>query len=379
MTVPSSRVDSGSDGATLGIIWTAPAGVFGGYERFVLDVTSWLPRFGIGVRVLRPTPSLAKLIFRLTGEVPPSRSVGAVPLPAAGISSSRNRLSAIYIKSDVLDLALARMRWTRVPWIVGFHSATGASAIKERAGLRRLLYSRTIYGRLLLARCSCAHVLTPGAAQLAAERYRLPNVRLMSSYVRASIDPGDRQQRVSNTLEGSGRSPRFLYIGRLSYEKGFDLLLEATKQLRREGVTIELTVAGNGPLVEAVRERKDIEYLGFVDDPSDLMRRSHYLVVPSRWEEAPFVAREAAALGLPTLLSDIDGLESHVIRPEMCFQSGSTASLMGVLRKAIEIYRSSDYAEVCAATESLGAGEKQVGDAMAELAIMVREIGRLAT
>ena len=102
---------------------------------------------------------------------------------------------------------------------------------------------------------------------------------------------------------GSGRGGYALFVGRLSPEKGIDLLLEAWRRL-----DMPLKIAGDGPLSERVRESaltmRHVEYLGRCGKPEiiALMQAAAFLVVPSLvYENFPVVIAEAFSVGLPVL------------------------------------------------------------------------------
>ncbi|NJL08000.1 MAG: glycosyltransferase family 4 protein [Methylacidiphilales bacterium] len=84
-----------------------------------------------------------------------------------------------------------------------------------------------------------------------------------------------------------------LYVGRLSFEKGIFVLLDAWKS-----ATTPLTIIGDGPEIEAVRaaQSKTVTYLGAQNAAEVLaaMRRHRFLVVPSIvFEGCPRVVAEA--------------------------------------------------------------------------------------
>jgi glycosyltransferase involved in cell wall biosynthesis len=113
-----------------------------------------------------------------------------------------------------------------------------------------------------------------------------------------------------HSVTGSG----FLYVGRLSAEKGLELLLSAW-QRAGVGALGGLTVVGDGPLrsvVEAAAAaRPDITFLG-PQTPSgvrDAMRAAAVLVTPSTWDEVcPMVVVEALANARPALVTNKGGL-----------------------------------------------------------------------
>ena len=90
------------------------------------------------------------------------------------------------------------------------------------------------------------------------------------------------------------------YIGRLSYEKGYDLLIEVA----RRNPSIPFRFAG------AKREQSDmeipgnVEFMGYLqkEELSDFICHSRFVVMPSRcYEGFPMAILEAACYGKPTI------------------------------------------------------------------------------
>jgi glycosyltransferase involved in cell wall biosynthesis len=107
----------------------------------------------------------------------------------------------------------------------------------------------------------------------------------------------------------------FVYIGRLSVEKGLDCLIEA---VRRSGVS--LTVAGEGPLGDLMSQavaasQGRIRWLGRLeaDRVQELLRSARAVVVPSQWyENAPLSVLEAFAAAKPVIATQMGGLPEMV-------------------------------------------------------------------
>lgn len=130
----------------------------------------------------------------------------------------------------------------------------------------------------------------------------------------------------------------FVYIGRLSYEKGIATLFEAAK-----AAGVRLVVVGDGPLRETLSEQAKaasaaIEFAGFQsgDKLFSLIRESRAMVLPSEWyENAPISILEAYASGKPVIGAAIGGI------PELIeeggtgwqFESGSIGGLAEVLER----------------------------------------------
>lgn len=130
--------------------------------------------------------------------------------------------------------------------------------------------------------------------------------------------PGERIVVKPNALADPGPPPApgegFLFLGRLSPEKGPDLLLDAWA-MHPDGALGTLQVAGDGPLrplVERVAAgRRDVVYLGQVDGPGAgaAIAASAAVVVPSTCDDVlPTVVIEALAAGRPVLGTALGGI-----------------------------------------------------------------------
>jgi glycosyltransferase involved in cell wall biosynthesis len=104
-----------------------------------------------------------------------------------------------------------------------------------------------------------------------------------------------------------------LGIGRLEYQKGFDVLLHAVVRLRAQNTRVKVLVAGRDgaesaslrALVRELRLDGDVEFLGARDDVADLFCAADVFAFPSRWEGSPGSVLEAMALEAPIVATDI--------------------------------------------------------------------------
>ena len=130
---------------------------------------------------------------------------------------------------------------------------------------------------------------------------------------------------------GNGRGGYALFVGRLSPEKGLDVLLEAWKRMR---MSIPLRIVGDGPLAGRVREAagESVSYLGPREKSEvlGLMQSASLLILPSMWYEGfPMVIVEAFQVGLPVVASDLGSLSSLVTpgRTGLLFRPGDPSAL----------------------------------------------------
>lgn len=112
----------------------------------------------------------------------------------------------------------------------------------------------------------------------------------------------------------------FLFLGRLTDEKGVPLLLELARQLEGQ-VGLRIVAAGEGPLqsaVEAVAGRPGgvLEFLGSQRAVLPLYHRADAVLLPSLSEGLPMVALEAMACGLPLIASAVGGVPELVVDGE---------------------------------------------------------------
>jgi glycosyltransferase involved in cell wall biosynthesis len=148
-------------------------------------------------------------------------------------------------------------------------------------------------------------------------RYVAVSGFVRDKYVEAGF-PADRvvvKPNFSDAAEPrTGAGEYFLYLGRLSHEKGVDTLLRAWGAAppgRR------LLIVGDGPDGAALRRDAPpgVDFAGQVlgDEVPAILRRARALLVPSRWyEAAPRGITEAYAAGVPVIATRIGALEEAV-------------------------------------------------------------------
>lgn len=129
----------------------------------------------------------------------------------------------------------------------------------------------------------------------------------------------------------------FLFVGRLSAEKGIDTLVTASGMVEAAGVQ----VAGTGPEAELLNAVPNIRALGALtgDQVREAMAGAMALVLPSIWyENFPRTLVEAFGCGLPVIASRIGALAELVEDrvTGLLFEPGDPASLADTMRWALE-------------------------------------------
>lgn len=96
-----------------------------------------------------------------------------------------------------------------------------------------------------------------------------------------------------------------LSIGRVSYQKGFDLLIEAWKYVHQKNPDWKLTIVGNGDKTDLINKscelgiRDSIEFKSATKNIEDEYLKSSIYVMSSRYEGQGIVLIESQSYGLP--------------------------------------------------------------------------------
>ena len=103
---------------------------------------------------------------------------------------------------------------------------------------------------------------------------------------------------------------RLLYVGRISREKDLDLLAQAYRRLREEGLPVQLVMVGHGPYSKAFSELlPEAIFTGYLrgKDLAAAYASSDVFVFPSTTDTFGNVVIEAQASGIPVVVSDSGG------------------------------------------------------------------------
>lgn len=148
----------------------------------------------------------------------------------------------------------------------------------------------------------------------------------------------------SSSFAASPEDERFvLYAGRLSDEKGVDVLIRAMKT----NSTIPLKIAGEGEyrhFLESLTLElalKNVEFLGQVqgNELDKLFNKCTFVVVPSLWfENFPYVMMEANARAKAVIGSDKGGIPEYIIEGEtgFVFPAKDSEKLAELIQKLFE-------------------------------------------
>jgi glycosyltransferase involved in cell wall biosynthesis len=146
-----------------------------------------------------------------------------------------------------------------------------------------------------------------------AQNFGIPRGKMARIYNSVDVDM-TRQLAEAGGNPYRGKGPHLVAAGRLSREKGADVLLDAMPLVRAAISDADLTLLGEGPLkpdLLAQRERLGltgaVHLTGFQPNPCPYLKHADVFVLPSRFEGLPLVVLEALAVGAPVVASNCPG------------------------------------------------------------------------
>lgn len=151
-----------------------------------------------------------------------------------------------------------------------------------------------------------------------------PNTHIHRVYNPIDLDPN--REIVDYT-----KNDYFLYVGRISKEKGVDVFCEGVTKANKKGV-----VVGDGSELEKLKNKyPNIEFVGWKNsqEVKEYMKKARALIIPSRWyEAAPLTPIEALQYGIPIISSDcnatIDYLKSGKNGTTFSIENGNLTEII---------------------------------------------------
>jgi glycogen synthase len=244
--------------------------------------------------MLYPFPARARELRRLRRFA--TRFPGAAARLVAAVRAARPDVVSVHCMRRFAPYAALLRRVSGVPQVLNLQEGALAAGTPENAGLFRLL------ARAADAVAACSAEAAAYAARIGGAR----RVEIVpNGYDPAEFRPGPAF---------SHPRPYVLGVGRLEWQKGFDVLLAA---LARVAPPLDLLLAGDGSAradlqgrARALGIEPRVHLLGATDRPTTLalVRGAALVACPSRFEGLPLVCLEALAAGRPVVASAVNGI-----------------------------------------------------------------------
>jgi glycosyltransferase involved in cell wall biosynthesis len=210
-----------------------------------------------------------------------------------------------------------------------FHNVVVHRCVKGSVALSSVVYLEAVLHGLL------------GSYRRNVDRFIVPSQFYIDKLIEWGM-PAEKFSHVPNFVDAGRLVPRyeagdaFLYVGRISREKGLATLVRAAAAVR-----CKLWIAGTGPQLDEIKLlasqlNADVRFFGYLtgDELHNVIREARAVVLPSEWyENAPMAVLEAYAYGKPVIGARIGGIPELIREGEtgLGFDSGKVDSLSQTL------------------------------------------------
>jgi glycosyltransferase involved in cell wall biosynthesis len=232
--------------------------------------------------------------------------------------------SGTYLSANLVTVQFVSAVWATMQIKLGLRSTK--EFVKFVIDLPGVLFERLSWSSPTLRK-----ILAVSESTAAEVRKRAPTGReievLPNSYDETRFHPGVRSLYRDATRAALGLSPAetaFIFVSQGHYErKGFWLALDALSRLRKTGRHgLRLIVVGGTPArLDSLRKRLDVEaadwrqwvlLAGMQREVEKYYAAADAFIFPSFYETYALVAMEAAATGLPLLITPFSGSEMTI-------------------------------------------------------------------
>lgn len=247
-----------------------------------------------------------------------------------------NLVQSHAFKANVTAFMICRRaRW---PWVAFAHGYT-----QDR--WRARIYNRA--DQQLLRRPAHVCAVAESVAEIVRRAGRRGPISIVPNAIEAAAVPPSLDERCE-LRRSFGLEPNdfvLACVGRLSREKGVDVLLSAARQFVAETPETRILIAGDGPEAHVLKREGSqpalaghIKFLGRLTRPQVLMAAADLVVLPSRSEGLPNVVLESYEVGTPVLATNVGAVGQIILdqKTGWVIQSDSVSALLTGLRRAAQ-------------------------------------------
>ena len=294
----------------------------GGIRRHVSQIVAGLDRSAFAPTLFAPpgfalepgTPETQQIALDIAPRTAPLSDLRALFRLTGLLRGSFDLVHAHGLRAALIAIPAARR--AGVPALFTSHNLLPAPGALQRRILQRIGQSSA---RILAV--SEAVAVTLREAGLPPDRIEIVSNGIDLASLDRPSDPIAARARYGVAAD----TPLVVGVGRLSPEKGFDILIEAMPFCRRSVPGAHLLLAGSGPEEDRLKalavESPGVQLLGRLDEIAPLLAAADVVAIPSRQEGQGIVALEAMAARRPVVATCVGGLVETI-------QEGETGLLV---------------------------------------------------
>jgi glycosyltransferase involved in cell wall biosynthesis len=246
-----------------------------------------------------------------------------------------NKIDSIFISDGVSNAALSPFLFLLGPRVKKIARESNLPSLFEKNILVKFLY-KSFYKNYDAIVVQSNEMYSDLAGKIG-----IPDAKLVKINNPVDIQRIIRMSLLSDDDILPRNKINLLSIGRLTYQKGFDLLLTAFSKLDKE--KYYLTLIGSGEqkselldLVKKLGIKDRVSFVDSTDNPYSYMKNADVFISSSRWEGYPNVVIESIACGTPVVANNYPGGIKEIINSSnglICdIESEFESSLEQVLR-----------------------------------------------
>lgn len=315
------------------VLWAIPVSDLGGVARHVLDVVACgVP--GWRIAVLVPPGPLAERCVEAGAAVivepfgPGHGTARSVASLRRVVARLRPALVHSHLSYADIASALASLTWSggsgSAPRLVSTEHGIADDDLVYHGSPARSRVMATAH-RLRLRRMHGLVLVSDATRRVVEEKWRPPG-DLVTRVIRNGLD----RERVRDALPARAPGLRIGTLSRLAPEKGLLELLDAFALVVRQHPEATLAIAGDGPLADDLRARRDelglqdrVSLLGHVDAPK-LLGEIDVLAQLSVWENCSYSILDALGAGVGVVATGVGG--NPELLPDRCLVARGDAS-----------------------------------------------------
>ena len=274
----------------------------------------------------------------------PKRILGGID-PVVSIQQLEMNFDIVHLHDTLPVLirrSIKRARKKKIPVVTTFHNDYIKTSLSGKI-LKRIRWA--LQGRRTLHSSNARIALTPYYANHLKNRGVHKSIDVLPNGFEPVAEDAARPASLPVSIE---EHPLFVFVGRLSEQKGLDVLMDAWDMLCHQGEPNAcLAIAGSGELdawldkrIASSKYPDSIAKLGRVDDAEKrwLFEQAKGVLIPSRFEGLPTVLLEAMHAGAPTVMADVNDLGRLVTEPNagLSVAPGDSQDLLKAIKTLLQ-------------------------------------------